>query len=113
MIDRISVRKLSDSGRLKAVATIVIDGVIAIHDIKILEDIDNGYFLAMPSKRLKEKFVDIAHPISKEARAILENIIFRCVEDLYNEEESHISYQCIKTDIHYLEQKYEDFQRVE
>lgn len=34
MIDRISVRKLGDSGRLKAVVTIVIDGVIAIHDKK-------------------------------------------------------------------------------
>lgn len=64
------------TGKLKAVATIVIDNAIAIHDIKLIES--NGeVFLAMPSKKVPTgEFKDIAHPINKETREMVKTAVF-------------------------------------
>ena len=39
----------NEGGKLKGVATIVIDDSVAVHDIKLIEGND-GIFMAMPSK---------------------------------------------------------------
>lgn len=71
---RVRLVENSDS-QLKAIASIVIDGCFAIHDIKIIEGKD-GVFIAMPSRKTAEgNFKDIAHPINSEARAIVKEAI--------------------------------------
>ena len=40
-----------DDGKLRAVASVIIDDCFAIHDIKIISGAE-GEFIAMPSKRL-------------------------------------------------------------
>ncbi|MEG1509710.1 MAG: septation regulator SpoVG [Clostridia bacterium] len=58
-------------GRLKAVASIVIDNCFVIHDIKIIEGNDD-YFIAMPSRKTPDgEFKDVAHPIDSESRKIV------------------------------------------
>ena len=37
-------------GKMKAVASITINGEFVVHDIKVIEG-DKGYFVAMPSKK--------------------------------------------------------------
>ena len=65
------VTKATETGKLKAVASIVIDNAFAVHDIKIIEGKD-GLFIAMPSRKTPDgTFRDIAHPINTESRSIV------------------------------------------
>ena len=51
-ISEVRVRLVKkDEGKLKAVASVTIDNCFVVHDVKILEG-SEGYFIAMPSKRL-------------------------------------------------------------
>jgi Uncharacterized protein, involved in the regulation of septum location len=57
-----------DDSKFKAVASIVIDDVFVIHDIKVIEGAD-GDFIAMPSRKTPDgEYRDIAHPINTETR---------------------------------------------
>lgn len=49
-ITDIKIRLVNADSKLKAVASIVIDDCIAIHDIKILSG-EGGDFIAMPSRK--------------------------------------------------------------
>lgn len=72
----------TDGGKLKAVASITIDGCFAVHDIKIIDG-NNGPFIAMPSRKTPEgEFKDIAHPINPEARQLISDMVLKA----YNEE---------------------------
>lgn len=67
-ITEVKVRKIIKHGRMKAVVSITIDGVFAVHDIKIIDG-DNGTFVAMPSKKEENGvFRDVVHPIDDVTR---------------------------------------------
>lgn len=71
---RIRIVKKED-GKLKAVASIIIDDCFAIHDIKIIEGND-GEFIAMPSRKTPDgEYKDIAHPINSQTRSFVEQTI--------------------------------------
>lgn len=74
-ITDIKVRKLLDEGKLRGIVSITLDGVLAVHDIKIVQG-EERLFVAMPSRRDDQgMFRDIVHPISSESRAALESKI--------------------------------------
>lgn len=84
-ITDVRVRKISgeNSNKMKAIASITIDGVFVVHDIKILEG-EKGMFIAMPSRKSSDgEFRDIAHPINTETREMLQEMIL----NKYNETE--------------------------
>lgn len=61
--------------KLKAYVTITIDQCFAVRDIKIIHG-PSGYFVSMPSKKRKDgTYKDVAHPIDKETRAMIEEAI--------------------------------------
>jgi len=65
-----------DEDKLKAFASIVIDDVFLISDIKIIDG-KHGRFLSMPSTRRKNgTFRDIAHPLNNETRRLIEEKVF-------------------------------------
>lgn len=69
-----------DGGKLKGVASVVIDDCIAIHDIKLIEG-EEGLFMAMPSKKIADgEYRDIVHPINSQTREILKEKVL----DAYN-----------------------------
>ena len=71
---------MTKDGNMKAVASITLDNEFAIHDIKIIEG-ENGLFIAMPSRKTPEgQYRDIAHPISHEAREIVQTTILEAYE---------------------------------
>ncbi len=73
----VRVRKISSNGKLKAVASITLDDVFVVHDIKIIEG-DNGLFIAMPSRKTSEnEFRDVAHPINTDTRDYIQEIILK------------------------------------
>ena len=75
-ITDIRMRKIEKEGKMKAVATITIDDVFVVHDIKVIEG-EKGLFIAMPSRKASDgEYKDIAHPINTQTRD----------EERYNEE---------------------------
>lgn len=67
----------SDDKKVKAYVSITFDKILVIHGIKILDG-KKGIFIAMPSKRVGEKFKDLVHPLNTEFRkTIQEKILFQ------------------------------------
>ena len=65
----------AENSKLKAVASLIIDDCLAIHDIKIIDG-DNGEFIAMPSRKTPSgEFKDIAHPINSDTREVMRKAI--------------------------------------
>ena len=74
-ITDIKIRKIIPDGRLRAIISITIDDMLAIHDIKVVQG-DERLFVAMPSRKDENGvFRDVVHPISPEARALVEGQI--------------------------------------
>lgn len=64
---------LRDDDKLKAFASITLDGMMVIRGLKIIEGA-NGTFIAMPSRQRRDgTYQDIAHPINRTGREWLEN----------------------------------------
>ena len=74
-ITDVRIRSLNPEGRMKAVASVVLDGEFVVHDVRIVEG-HNGLFVAMPSRKTPEgDFRDIAHPITTECRERIQNSV--------------------------------------
>ena len=59
-ITDVRIRKISDDGKMRAVASITLDDEFVVHDIKIIDG-QNGLFIAMPSKKMSDgAFRDVA-----------------------------------------------------
>ena len=82
----VRVRKVTSQNRMKAIASITIDDVFVIHDIKVIES-DKGLFIAMPSRKTPNgEFRDIAHPINAETREKIQKAILEAYEAPETEE---------------------------
>lgn len=61
--------------KMKAVASITIDGEFVVHDIKVIES-EKGLFIAMPSKKDGNgAHKDIAHPIVTKTRETIRDAV--------------------------------------
>lgn len=100
IITSVQIRKFDNTGnKMKGVCTLVLDDMIAIHDIKILENPRiKGLFFAMPSKKVfigmnEGRFVDIVHPINKEVREKLEEIIFGLFKVVEGYDNTYVTFE--------------------
>ena len=74
-ITDIIIRKSYDDRAVKAVVSIVIDGKLAIHELKIVEGHER-LFVAMPSRRTANgSFRDVVHPLDSDTRTKIEQMI--------------------------------------
>lgn len=74
-ITDIKIRRIVTEGRLRAVVSVTLDHMLAVHDIKIVQG-DERLFAAMPSRKDENGvYRDIVHPISAAARNMFENEI--------------------------------------
>ena len=74
-ITDIKIRRIVTEGRLRAVVSVTIDNMLAVHDIKIVQG-DERLFVAMPSRKDENGvFRDIVHHISGASRKLMENEI--------------------------------------
>mgnify|MGYP000073023310 CR=1 FL=1 len=94
-ITDVKIRKILSDGRLRAVVSITLDDMIAVHDIKVVQG-DERLFVAMPSRKEENGiFRDIVHPISSSARKLLEESIIESYEkqlaEMKAEEEESVS----------------------
>ena len=61
--------------KLRAFATILLDGCFIVRGLKIIEG-QGGLFVAMPNKRRQDgSYQDIAHPITSEFRRYMEDVV--------------------------------------
>ena len=86
-ITDVRVRKVSaNEGKLRAVVSITMDDEFVVHDIKVIEG-DKGLFIAMPSRKASDgEYRDIAHPISKTTREMIQTMILEKYEEVMKEE---------------------------
>lgn len=76
-ISCVKVLLIDGDEKLKAFVTIKIDNCLVIKDIKVIKG-TNNYFIAMPAKQTKNgQYRDIVHPLNKETRVNLENIVLK------------------------------------
>ena len=87
-VTSVNVRKIEkENSRMKGIASILLDDLIAIHDIRIING-DNGLFVAMPSRKTATGgYRDIVHPITPEGRKLIETAII----DQYNKSDDEVS----------------------
>ena len=86
-ISDVRVRLIKKEGsKLKAVASMTIDGCFVVHDIKIVEG-EQGYFIAMPNRKTVDgDYKDTVHPLNNETREMIKNIILAEFEKAQKEE---------------------------
>jgi stage V sporulation protein G len=61
--------------KLKAYVTIVLDQCFVVRDLKIING-STGLFVAMPSKKRADgTYKDVAHPLNKSTRMVMEKTI--------------------------------------
>ena len=80
------IKKTFDTGKVRAIADVTLDGAFAIHGLKLIEG-DKGMFVSMPYNQWKDKDgnlknTDIVHPITADARSEL----YHAVHDAYKAE---------------------------
>ena len=114
-ITYIKLKKISNQHKLVAVADVTIDNLIAIHDIKVVENAVGELFIAMPNKkRPNGTFSDVVHPISASARGVFESLILTAADKLIKEKRSYLQYKLeYTTDNTFFEQSLSDFTLIE
>ena len=80
-ITDLKIRKMMTDGRLRAIVSITLDQMLAVHDIKVVQG-ESRLFVAMPSRKDEGGiFRDIVHPISAQAREYLESQILNAYQE--------------------------------
>lgn len=75
-----------EAGKLKAVASLVIDDCFAVHDIKIVSG-EGGAFIAMPSRKTPDgDYKDIVHPINSQTRELFKEAVLEAYEKAVSEQ---------------------------
>lgn len=88
IITDVRVRTVESEGKLRGIASITIDDVFVVHDIKVIEG-DKGLFIAMPSKKAADgEYRDIAHPINSATRDSIQKMILEKYKQVLEESEN-------------------------
>lgn len=74
-ITAVRVYRLSNGGKLKALASVTFDDAFVVHQIRIVEG-SSGLFVAMPVRRTPGgTYRDLAHPVSASFRERLQEAV--------------------------------------
>lgn len=81
-ITNVTVKQYNGNNeRVKAVATIELDGAFVVNSLKIVEG-NERLFVSMPSYRLNDgNHMNIAHPINQEAREQIESAVIAAYQE--------------------------------
>ncbi len=67
--------------KLRAVASVILNGAFVVHDIKIIESKDGSCFIVMPSRKTPDgTYRDIAHPLNTQVREYMRDKILEAYE---------------------------------
>ena len=80
-ITDVKIRKIFSEGPMLAVASITLDEIFVVHDVKVIQASDR-LFIVMPSRKNADgTYRDIAHPITAEFRAHMEEKVLAAYEE--------------------------------
>ena len=80
-ITDVKIRKIFSEGPMLAVASITLDEIFVVHDVKVIQASDR-LFIVMPSRKNADgTYRDIAHPITAEFRAQMEEKVLAAYEE--------------------------------
>ena len=66
----------NETSKIKGSVSLTIDDAIVVHDIKVIESNEGGYFIAMPSRKTPDgTFKDVVHPANQETRENLQKLV--------------------------------------
>ena len=86
-VTNVKIKKIEGQKRLRAIASITIDDEFVVHEVKLIEG-KNGLQMAMPSRKAASgRFMDIAHPINPEVRAVFEEAILEAYKNAEDDSE--------------------------
>lgn len=89
-ITSITIRKMGNEGKMKAIVSVTFDSSFVVHDIKVIEG-TNGFFIAMPSRKTQDgEFKDIVHPINSEFRDRLSSEVLKKYQEALELAQSQI-----------------------
>jgi stage V sporulation protein G len=79
---------LRDEDKLKGFANVTFDNAFVVRGMKIIQG-SNGYFVSMPSrKRPDGTHQDIAHPVNRDMRTLIEKRVLEAYEKELKEQGS-------------------------
>ncbi len=88
-ITDIRMKKINNDSKMKAVASITIDGAFVIHDVRVIDGA-KGLFVAMPSKKDQDgTHRDICHPINAETRLAVKELVLAKYDEVVALEEEY------------------------
>ena len=74
-----------EDSKMRAVASISIDGEFVVHDLKVIEGMD-GLFIVMPSRKSPDgQYKDIAHPLKTEVREQIRDAVLAAYDKALSE----------------------------
>lgn len=74
-VTEVRLRRVVGKGKVKALASITLDGELVIRDLRIVEG-EHGLFVSMPTKLKEGEFVDVAFSLTTSLReAIAEAVL--------------------------------------
>ena len=80
-ISKVTIHRTYTEGKLKAVASAVIDDCLMLNDIKVIQGADR-LFVGMPSRKTADGgFVDMVHAIHNRARDCIEAPVLNAYMD--------------------------------
>jgi len=79
---------LRDEDKLKGFANVTFDNALVVRGMKIIQG-GTGYFVSMPSRRRPDgTHQDIAHPVNRDMRTLIEKRVLEAYERELKEQSS-------------------------
>ncbi len=80
-ITSIRLRRAGGGERVRAAASICIDGQFVVHGLRVIEG-PNGLFVSMPARRTNGgDYRDMAHPVTAEAREQIQSAVLAAYQE--------------------------------
>lgn len=70
-VTEVRINQTNGETSLKAFASVTLGGAFVVHGVRVIDG-KNGLFVTMPSRKVGEEFKDVAHPVAKEFKEILD-----------------------------------------
>lgn len=65
--------------KVKAYAKIVLDNCFVVNGLKVISGA-KGFFVAMPSRLVRDRYQDVAHPTNNKTRMMIEDAVIEAYE---------------------------------
>lgn len=84
----------NDYSNVRAAASMTLDGVLAVHGVKVMTNSKGGTWVALPSAKGKKEYYDVVHPLTAELRKQINCAVlseYKRVRDAGGVSESQVS----------------------